>query len=43
MECGIPEKTNNQTKWTIKAWTEWATSRNKKLLHDESMCKCCYT
>ena len=31
-EFGVPEKTHNQTKWAIKVWTEWVTSRNRKLL-----------
>ena len=40
MECGVPEKTRNQTKWAVKVWTEWATSRNKKLLSDETPFSC---
>ena len=40
MECGVPEKTRNQTKWAVKVWTEWATSRNKKLLSDEAPFSC---
>ena len=40
MECGVPEKTCNQTKWAVKVWTEWATSRNKKLLSDEAPFSC---
>ena len=40
MECGVPEKTRNQTNWAIKVWTEWATSRNKKLLPDEAPFNC---
>ena len=35
MECGVPEKTCNQTKWAVKVWTEWTASRNKKLLSDQ--------
>ena len=40
MECGVPEKTSNQTKWAIKVWTEWAISRNRKLLPDEAPFNC---
>ena len=40
MECGVPEKTRNQTKWAVKVWKEWATSRNKKLLSDEAPFSC---
>ena len=40
MECGVPQKTRNQTKWAVKVWTEWATSRNKKLLSDEAPFSC---
>ena len=36
MECGVPEKRRNQTKWAVKIWTEWATSRNKKHLSNEA-------
>ena len=37
MECGVPEKTCNQTKWAVKVWTEWVASRNKKLLSDKAL------
>ena len=40
MECGVPEKTRNQTKWAVKVWKEWATSRNKKLLSDKAPFSC---
>ena len=40
MECGVPEKTCNQTKWAVKIWTEWAASRNKKLLSDKALLSC---
>ena len=40
MECGVLEKTRNQTKWAVKVWTEWATSRNKKLLSDKAPFSC---
>ena len=40
MEGGIPEKTRNQTKWAVKVWTEWATSRKRKLLSDEALFSC---
>ena len=26
MDCGVPEKTCNQTKWAVKVWTEWVTT-----------------
>ena len=26
IECGVPEKTRDQTKWAVKVWTEWATT-----------------
>ena len=31
MECGVPEKNRNQTKWIVNVWTDWMTSRNKEL------------
>ena len=40
IECGVQEKTHNQTKWAIKVWTEWATSRNRNLLPDEARFNC---
>ena len=26
IECGVPEKTCDQTKCAVKVWTEWATT-----------------
>ena len=40
MECGVPEKTHNQTKWAVEVWIEWATSRNKEFLSDETPFSC---
>ena len=31
----IPEKTRKQTDWWVRVWTEWALSRNTKLLPGE--------
>ena len=40
IECGVPEKTRNRTNWAIKVWTEWATSRNRNLLPNETPFNC---
>ena len=31
----VPQKTRVQTNWTVKVWTEWALTRNARLLPDE--------
>ena len=40
MECGVPEKNRNQIKQAVNIWTEWVTSRNKKILSDEAPFSC---
>ena len=32
----IPVKTQGQTDWAVRVWTDWAISRNLKLLHGEN-------
>lgn len=31
----IPVKTQGQTDWAVRVWTDWAITRNSKLLHGE--------
>lgn len=37
IEASIPKKTREQTNWTVRVWSEWAASRNKKLMRGEQL------
>ena len=36
-KSGVPQKTQNQTNWALRVWSDWALYRQRNLVKDEEM------